>query len=282
MSETMQQDAEKKSSGIDLLEELSRVNNEIADMHRELGRKNAELAELNERLRLLNDEKNHFVGMAAHDIRKPLAAIATFSEIVQEEAVGSLSSENLELVGIIRDTARSALCVVNDFLDVSKIEAGKLELEASRCDLADCLRRCVRLNIHAAQKKNISLCCSDDAGSVVCVCDEAKIAQVLDNLVSNAVKYAEPGSRVDIALEKTAELCVVSVRDYGQGIASQELERLFKPFSRASSRVTGSETSTGLGLVIARKIIEAHGGRIWCESEGPGKGACFSFALPQK
>lgn len=269
-------------AGIDLLEELSRVNNELADMHRELGRKNAQLQELNERLRLLSEEKNRFVGMASHDLRKPLAVIATFGDIVQEDAAGRLSHEHLEMIGIIRDTARSALAVVNDFLDVSRIEAGRFELETAPCDFAECLRKSLQLNMHAAKKKDITLNWDDDGTPVDCLCDERKISQVLDNLISNAVKYSEPGSSVDIRLEKPDEALAVSVRDHGQGIAPDEAGKLFQPFGRTSARATGSETSTGLGLVIAKKIVEAHGGRIWVESDGPGRGACFKFVLPAK
>ncbi len=275
-------DPKSGSAGIELLEELSRVNNELADMHRELGRKNAALEEMNERLRLLGEEKNRFVGMASHDIRKPLAVIATFGEIVQQDAAGSLGPDHLEMIGIIRDTARSALAVVNDFLDVSRIEAGRFELETAPCDFAGCLRKSLRLNLHAAQKKDISLHWDDDGTPVACVCDEVKICQVLDNLISNAVKYSAPGSRIDILLEKPEGGLAVAVRDYGQGIATHEMKLLFQPFGRASVRATGSETSTGLGLAIAKKIVEAHGGRIWAESGGPGTGACFKFALPVK
>lgn len=272
MSDMEKFDAKGAGAGIDMLEELSRVNNELADMHRELGRLNVEL-------RKLNEEKNQFVGMAAHDIRKPLAVISSFSDILIEDLTATLDPEHVQFLTIIDATARAALDVVNSFLDITKIEAGTFELNPEPCDLMDCIRQAVRFNMPQAQKKNIALHVHHEQTVIPCTCDSQKIGQVLDNLISNAVKFSPHGATVDIAVASDRGGRTVSVRDHGQGIAPDELDRLFKPFGRASSKATGGESSTGLGLAISRKIVEAHGGEIRVES-APGQGAVFIFFLP--
>ncbi len=262
------------AAGIDLLEELSRLNNELAGMHRELAKKNVELARLNE-------EKNQFVGMAAHDIRKPLAIITTYSEILKEDTAHLLDAEHAEFLSLIEATGRAALDVVNSFLDMSKIEAGVFDLNLQPGDLMEQLRCAVRFNKPLAQKKNIVLNIKEEAAVVQLVFDAQKIAQVLDNLISNAIKFSPFGAQVDCALVRDKESVIVSVRDYAQGIPQHELDRLFKPFGKTSVRSTNGESSTGLGLAISKKIVAAHGGVIWVET-AEEKGATFFFSLPAR
>ena len=265
-------DLKKNGTGVDLYEGLSRLNNELSNMHRELAKKNVELAQLNE-------EKNRFVGMAAHDIRKPLALIINYSEILKEEISPMLDQEQAEFLSIIEKTGRSALEVVNSFLDIAKIESGKLELILQPGDLMEHVRQVMPFNRRLAQKKNIALLINNEHAVIPAVFDGRKIDQVLDNLVSNAIKFSAAGTTVAIAVASEAARIVVSVSNQGQGIPGCELDRLFKPFGRTSVQSTAGESSTGLGLAISKKIVVAHGGAIWVEST-EGQGTAFFFSLP--
>jgi len=274
MEDKIKLDPKQGGTGVDLYEELSRLNNELSNMHRELAKKNTELGQLNE-------EKNRFVGMAAHDIRKPLALIINYSEILAEEISSQLDEDQAKYLSIIEKTGRSALEVVNSFLDIAKIEAGKFELLVQPGDLMEHVQQAVHFNSFLAQKKQIALNIAHEQDEIPAVFDGQKIDQVLDNLVSNAIKFSEPGTTVDIAVACEASRVVVSVRDQGQGIPAHEVERLFKPFGRTSVQSTAGESSTGLGLAISKKIVVAHGGAIWVET-AEGKGTTFFFSLPVK
>jgi two-component system, OmpR family, sensor kinase len=255
-----------------LYEDLSRVNNELATLQRELTRKNAELEKVNE-------QKNRFLGMAAHDLRNPLGVIRSYSEFLQDEAGDTLNDEQREFVTIIRETSEFMLRLVSDLLDVAAIESGQLTLDAQPTDLGQLIRQNVTLNRVLAARKDIAVEFDPPPTVPMILLDRGKIEQVLNNLLSNAVKFSHRGTVVRVRLTWADDLATVTVRDQGQGIPAADLPKLFKPFSRASVHATDGEQSTGLGLAIVRRIIEGHGGRIWVESE-VGTGSTFSFALP--
>ncbi len=261
---------EQKESS--LYDELGRLNNELANLQRELTKKNIELEKLNE-------EKNRFLGIAAHDLRNPLNAIQMYSEFLSDEASEVLTPEQLEFVSIIHSSSQFMLRLVNDLLDVAKIESGKLELNLARTDLIDLIRHNVTLNNTMASKKNISIDFHYDQDIPVVLVDTAKIEQVLNNLIVNAIKFSNPGSVINVKVARSGKEAVISVKDQGQGIPDGEIDKLFKPFQRTSVRSTGGEDSTGLGLAIVRKIVMGHQGRVWVESE-VGKGSTFYVALP--
>jgi signal transduction histidine kinase len=169
--------------------------------------------------------------------------------------------------------------LVDDFLDVSAIEAGKLELELRSASLRDALEYALTLNDIQAGKKGIELRvrCEDGLPSVSM--DASKIEQVITNLVSNAIEHTSPDSPVIIALTSDRQSVVFSVEDRGRGIPPEERDGIFEPFATSAARKTGGERGTGLGLLISRKIIEAHGGQIWLDSE-PGNGTRIHFSLP--
>ncbi len=253
-------------------EELSRLNNEMANLQREMAKKNAELEKL-------NSQKNRLLGMAAHDLRSPLDVILTYSEFLEAEAATVLDEEQREFVTTIKETSEFMLRMVTDLLDVAAIEAGQLNLDRQRVDLARLIGRNVALNRVIAAKKEIAVVFEPPAGAVEISLDAGKIEQVLNNLIGNAIKFSHRGTQVTVRLIGTPEEVTVVVRDQGQGIPAEELSRLFKPFSKASVRSTGGEKCAGLGLAIVRRIVEGHGGRIKVESE-VGKGTTFSFTLP--
>ncbi len=171
------------------------------------------------------------------------------------------------------------LQMVEDLLDVSAIESGRLVLSPKPTDLVALIDRNVALNTILAEGKQIRLSFQHDQSPPSVLLDPVKTEQVLNNLISNAVKFSHPGSQVAIGLDQQEDQVVISVRDEGQGIPADELDRLFKWFGRTSVRGTEGERSTGLGLAIARRIVEGHQGRMWVESQ-VGEGSTFYVALP--
>jgi signal transduction histidine kinase len=261
---------EQKESS--LYDELGRLNNELANLQRELTKKNIELEKL-------NDEKNRFLGIAAHDLRNPLNAIQMYSEFLLEEGAQSLTPEQMEFVSIIHSSSHFMLRLVNDLLDVAKIESGKLELERVPTDLVAMVEHNVKLNSAMASKKQIHLFFEHDNDIPLVEVDIAKMEQVLNNLIVNAIKFSNPGGVINVKVTRSAREAVISVKDQGQGIPANEIDNLFKPFQKTSVRTTAGEDSTGLGLAIVRKIVTGHKGRVWVESE-VGKGSTFYVSLP--
>jgi two-component system, OmpR family, sensor kinase len=255
-----------------LYDELGRLNNELANLQRELAKKNVELEKLNE-------EKNRFLGIAAHDLRNPLNAIQIYSEFLLDETSSILDPEHVEFVSIIHASSQFMLQLVNDLLDVAKIESGKLQLELAPTDLAALVQRNVALNSVMASKKSITLRLLAHGNIHELMLDASKIEQILNNLITNAVKFSNAGSFVDVGIEGFDKEVVISVKDEGQGIPANERDKLFEPFQRTSVKTTAGEGSTGLGLAIVRKIALGHGGRVWVESE-VGRGTTFYVALP--
>ncbi len=238
-----------------------------------------QLSEANAELERLNQLKTQFLGMAAHDLRSPIGHILSFCEFLRDEAALALTAEQLEFVSIIRNSSEFMLQLVNDFLDVSAIESGHLHLERRLLDPRKLLESNVGLNAVLAQKKRIQVALQIDGALPMMAVDEGKIAQVLNNLISNAIKFSLPGTAIAVCAVAEGGGVRIAVRDQGQGIPEGERGKLFLPFGQTSVHSTAGEASTGLGLAIVRKIVEGHGGRIWVESE-VGVGSVFLFTLP--
>jgi two-component system OmpR family sensor kinase len=252
--------------------ELSRVSDELANAHRELAKQNFELEHAN---RL----KNQFLGMVAHDLRNPVATILVHSELLREDAGAGLSEEQAGYVSSVQRSSEFMLQMIDDLLDISSIEAGMLRLDRRPSDPHKLLEHTVGLNAGLAQKKHIHVSLQIEGVLPRLSLDEWKIAQVLNNLISNAVKYSQPGTAVEVRAVAEDRGVRISVRDRGPGIPEAERGKLFQPFGRTSVRSTDGERSTGLGLAISRRIVEGHGGRIWLESQA-GVGSVFLFTLP--
>lgn len=223
-----------------------------------------------------NAAKNRFVGMAAHDLRNPLASIRGLSEFLRD---GSLTGDQRELVDLIHGASQSMLDLVNELLDVATIESGELRLDPQPCNLYDLLRGCAFLQNIPAAKKSSRIALPDDKGAPTVFVDVAKMRQVVDNLLSNAIKYSPPGSEITIVYPSEPGTAGFAVRDRGPGIPENERDRLFRDFGRLSAKPTGGESSTGLGLAICRKIVEAHRGTITAENQSDG-GCEFKVLLP--
>ncbi len=237
------------------------------------------LRQSNDQLRELNNQKNEFLGMAAHDLRNPIAVIQNASSVLSRYSSENLSEKQREFLKKIYDTSKFMLELLNNLLDISKIESGKLELEITKNNYPDFVRKNIEFNRFFATEKDISIdLVLSDAIPLVDF-DKNKIEQVLNNLISNAIKYSHPNTMISVEVQREKDFVVTKVIDQGQGIPENELPHIFKPFQKASIKPTAGEKSTGLGLAIVKKIVEGHQGKIGVESE-VGKGSTFFFKLP--
>jgi len=260
-------------------EELDSMRKEVLALNQDLNNMTRELHKKNAQLERLNKEKNRFLGMAAHDLRKPIGLIITYSEFLIEESANVLDAEQFGFLNTINESSTFMKRVVDDFLDISAIEAGKLELDLQPASISDVIGKCLELNRLQADKKQISLEFRDAENIPVIQMDAAKIEQVLINLVSNAIEHSKPGSAVVIRTNTDQDMVTVSVQDFGPGIPPEDMKKIFKPFEKTGVKKTAGEKSTGLGMLITRKIIDAHKGKIWVESQ-VGQGTTIYFQLP--
>lgn len=257
---------------VSLKKNLLSLNNELNNLTRELQKKNVELLKL-------NDLKNQFLGIAAHDLRNPIHVIKSFSEFLLTNFSDSITSDQSRFLSIIKTSSETMSHLIDDLLDITKIESGKLELDLKSTNIANLITYNVSLNQVLAERKKITILLTYDTEIPELTVDGPKIDQVMNNLISNAVKYSHTNKSVYVKISNQDEKIIVSVQDEGLGIPQDELQKLFKPFSKTSVTGTAGELSTGLGLAIVRKIIEGHHGQIWVESK-VGKGSIFYFSLP--
>jgi signal transduction histidine kinase len=252
--------------------ELAEANQQLLRMHRELAKKNHELEKLNK-------EKNKFLSMAAHDLRNPIGAILSFGLILQEEGKKKLSEDEQEFIKIIIKSSDFVLQLLNELLDIAVIESGELNLKKMEIEFANLVQNNIALNRVLADNKNIEISYETNIEEIEMNIDPVKIEQVLNNLISNAIKFSFPDSKIAVFIRKNENELLFGVKDLGQGIPATEINKLFIPFEKLSVRSTAGEKSTGLGLVIVKKIMEAHKGRVEVESK-QGSGSTFICSLP--
>jgi len=233
-----------------------------------------ELEERNQLLKTLDEQKNEFLGIAAHDLRNPIGIIQGFSQILND----LVSDGHQKFTGIIIKESTSMLNLIDDLLDISKIEAGKLDLKIIEVDYIALVEQNIKMNGFLAQNKNIKIVSDFEIPRQILSIDNGKIEQVLNNLIGNAIKYSFPESTIMVKVFTKDNQIVTQVIDQGQGIPEKEIEGIFNPFKRTSIRPTGGENSHGLGLAIVKRIIEGHNGDFGVASE-IGKGSTFYFAL---
>ncbi|MFO0683377.1 MAG: hybrid sensor histidine kinase/response regulator [Sandaracinus sp.] len=261
--------------GSDVLAHAIRFARAHRQVVRELRTRNAELA------RSVR-EKNVLLGMAAHDLRSPIGVIRGYAELLIEHEGELEASEVAEMLEKIRGSCATMTELIDDLLDVSAIEAGTLVLRRTPCDVALLVRGVVADHERLAAAKDIRLSFESDAAAIPAVhLDRARFEQVLANLVTNAIKYSHRGKDVTVRVDApSASEVRVAVRDRGIGIAPEFVPKLFHPFARARRTGTSGEKSTGLGLAIAQRVVEAHGGRLEVESQ-LGAGSTFTVTLPR-
>lgn len=238
-----------------------------------------EKSKLYQQLYELNQLKNRFLGMAAHDLRHPITVMQGYLDMLVGGVLGPLPPNQDRVLRILQGTSENMGVMVNDLLDVSAIEAGVLELQSEIVDLGVFLAEVHEESILLAKGKEQEVLLEAPKDPLAVRMDPRRIHQVLTNLVTNAIKFSPPKTRITLGGRIVEKEILISVKDQGQGIPRIEIGKVFTEFGRLSVRPTSGESSTGLGLAIAKRIVEAHGGRIWVESE-QGIGSTFSFALP--
>jgi signal transduction histidine kinase len=226
-----------------------------------------------------NQHKSRFLANMSHELRTPLNAIIGFSEVLLCGMAGPLSDRQMEFAGDVRDSAKHLLSLINDILDLSKVEAGRMELEVARFDIRHAIESAMTLVRGRAEAHGIQLE-KQIAGDVnACDGDERRFKQVVLNLLTNALKFTPGGGRVILAAWRTNDAYVLSVKDTGVGIAEEDQEKVFEEFRQVGHDNAGKAEGTGLGLTLTRKLVELQGGSIRVES-AVGQGSTFTFTLP--
>jgi signal transduction histidine kinase len=251
----------------------------------ELGALAANVNQMNDELRRLYREvetasqhKSDFLANMSHELRTPLNAIIGFSQVLREGMVGDVNEKQAEYLNDILSSGQHLLSLINDVLDLSKVEAGQVELQVAPFSLQDALERGVSMVREQATTEGVQVTLHKNGSLDVVSGDERRMSQVIFNLLSNAVKFTPTGGQVDVSATRLNGEMRVSVADSGPGIAAEDLDRIFEEFQQTEAGARQLE-GTGLGLALSKRFVEMHGGRIWCESE-VGKGSTFEFTLP--
>jgi len=237
-----------------------------------------EIEDKSRQLEIASQHKSDFLANMSHELRTPLNAIIGFSEVLLERMFGEINDKQTEYLQDILESGRHLLSLINDILDLSKIEAGRMELEVTDFDLPTAVENALILVRERAMRRGIALHHAVDARLGEITGDERKLKQVLLNLLSNALKFTVAGGRIDVRAGLVDGMAEISVTDTGVGIAPADLEAVFEEFRQVGGSEKKAE-GTGLGLTLCRKFVELHGGRIWVKSQ-VGAGSTFTFTLP--
>jgi signal transduction histidine kinase len=253
---------------------------ELGALAANVNRMSEELGSLYQQIQAASRHKSEFLANMSHELRTPLNAIIGFSEVLLQRMFGELNPKQEEYLQDVLASGRHLLSLINDILDLSKIEAGRMELERSAFDVPSTLEGCLALVRERAGQHGIVLELDVDERVQRLVADERKVRQVVLNLLSNAVKFTPGGGRIRLQGVRADGAVQISVSDTGVGIAPEEQEVVFEEFRQVGSDSARKSEGTGLGLALARRFVELHGGRIWVVSE-VGKGSTFTFTIPE-
>ena len=243
----------------------------------ELQARTRELAEKTAELEVASKHKSDFLANMSHELRTPLNAIVGFSQVLKQQLFGEVNEKQDEYLDDILSSADHLLSLINDILDLSKVEAGQIQLQRDTFNLAEALRSGITMVRERATKNGVDLALDVDGIGAV-EGDERRIRQVVFNLLSNAVKFTPQGGQIVVAATRGDGEARVSITDTGPGIAPEDQARIFEEFQQTEAGAKRKD-GTGLGLALAKSLVELHGGRIWVESQ-PGHGSTFTFTLP--
>jgi signal transduction histidine kinase len=244
-----------------------------------LQRSNKLLFEANEELKEATKAKSEFLARMSHELRTPLNVIIGFAELMLDRVPGEINEEQRQCLDDILTSGQHLLGLINDVLDLSKVEAGKMELRLTNIALAEVVESLTSAMVPVLAQRKQSLNVDLEPGLPPVHADEGKLKEVFFNLVSNSAKFTPDGGELKIEAVRKGDWCQVSVSDNGIGIKKEDREQIFEPFYQVNNSVAGEGKGTGLGLALVKQIVEMHGGRIWVESEY-GKGSRFIFTLP--
>jgi signal transduction histidine kinase len=250
---------------------------EIGSLAAKVNRMSDQLERLYGELETASRHKSDFLATMSHELRTPLNAIIGFSEVLQEQMFGELNERQRAYVNDVLEAGQHLLSLINDVLDLAKIEAGRMELVLSEVAIPDVLRGAISMQSERASRGDLELNLTTDPEQITVPADERRLRQIVFNLLSNAVKFTPAGGRVDVSARLEDGEVEIAVADTGPGIAAGDLESIFEEFEQTSE---GKQAEgTGLGLPLSRKLAELHGGRLWAESR-PGHGSTFHLILP--
>jgi signal transduction histidine kinase len=255
-------------------DELGSLATNINAMNDQLGRVYGELE-------TASRHKSEFLANMSHELRTPLNAIIGFSEVLREEMAGPLNDTQRQYVEDVQEAGQHLLSLINDILDLAKVEAGRMELALAEVSILDTLESGLTMHQARATRNDITLHLTIEPDVGLIRADERKVRQVVFNLLSNAMKFTPSGGRVDVSASRHDGVVEIAVADTGVGISPADQERIFEEFQQAGGAATGSTEGTGLGLALSRRFVELHGGRLWVQSE-LGLGTTFRFTLPDR
>ena len=260
-------------------EQIKILNSKLEERSRELAIMNSELEIRNREVEKANSLKSNFLATMSHELRTPLNAVVGFADLLARQTAGPLTDKQVRFVGHIKESSSHLLALINDILDISKIEAGSLDLNRESFPLSIVADEVVSTLVPLAAAKELGF--TADVGFDLLVhADRVRLKQILYNLLSNAIKFTPPGGNVRLVATPEGAVTHLSVIDTGIGIPREEHETIFEQFrGRRACSQSLPEGGTGLGLAIARLLVEQHGGRIWVQSE-PGEGSQVHFTLP--
>jgi signal transduction histidine kinase len=253
---------------------------ELGALAANVNRMSDELRRLYRELETASQHKSDFLANMSHELRTPLNAIIGFSQVLREGMVGDVNEKQAEYLDDILSSGHHLLSLINDVLDLSKVEAGQVELELAPFSLQEALERGVAMVRERAMQDGVFVTLVANPDADVVSGDERRIRQVIFNLLSNAVKFTPAGGAVDVRATRANGEVSVSVADTGPGIAAEDLRRVFEEFQQTEAGIERGE-GTGLGLALSKRLVELHGGRIWVDSE-LGRGSTFVFTLPAR
>ena len=253
---------------------------ELGALAANVNRMNDELERLYGDLEAASRHKSEFLANMSHELRTPLNAVIGFSEVLREEMFGELNDRQREYVEDVLDAGRHLLSLINDVLDLAKIEAGRMELELSDVSLSEILKSGLTMHEERASRGTVALGLEVTPEEIQLRADERKLRQIVFNLLSNAIKFTPPGGRVHVSAYVEGGVVQVAVADTGPGIDDDESESIFDVFQQGRHGTIADRTEgSGLGLPLARRFVELHGGRLWVES-APNRGSTFRFTMP--
>lgn len=249
-------------------------------MASDLDARKQEMEQQNEDLRRLDAIKSRFLGMVAHDLRNPIASIQMSAELLADREASLDPEERQVFLSDINRQAGYMVDLIDDLLDVTKIESGRLDLHKEAIDICEFLGDTVRRHTNLAARKSIAVTLMSHHEGIV-QADRKRLRQVLDNLISNAVKFSPPGTAVEVSHRRERGSWRVEVIDQGPGLTDADRQTVFEYYTTLSAQPTGGENSTGLGMAITRRVVEAHGGEVGVDSR-PGTGSTFWFSIPDE
>jgi signal transduction histidine kinase len=267
---------QQKESLLDQSDYLHEANEAITQMHHQVQTQKDEILQKNEELLNLNNEKNNLIGIVAHDLKSPLNQMKGLLTLIKLNS--NLDAETVQYVNMIEGSTKRLTDMIGKILDVEAIDSKKVNLSIEPINLSELLLSLSARFEYSAKQKSIEIICNIPKDIVISA-DKLYTEQVFENLISNAVKFSPLEKKVFITLKASGDYSIGEVRDEGPGINDEDKKKLFGKYQKLSARPTGNEISTGLGLSIVKKFVDAMGGEIWCESEA-GKGATFFVKLP--